>query len=263
MNYYKATIQYDGTNYFGFQWQKGIPTIQNDFNLSLNQLMSGKVTTMGASRTDSGVHAIEQIVKITSEHQIECELFLNKLNKTLPPQIRCLSIVPWEGASNPTTASISKEYRYLFTNTLKSSCDDQIFIANNPYSLDMGLMKTCAQKIVGKHDFRNFCSAGSNVKTTVRDISFCEISEVDPHTVLPQSDVFLLSSDLRQCYQLRIVGNGFLKQMVRHLMSALWLVGSGKISPNEFSLLINGPEKTKRLWKVASPRGLYLYQFKN
>ncbi|HXH74126.1 MAG TPA: tRNA pseudouridine(38-40) synthase TruA [Bacteriovoracaceae bacterium] len=263
MNYYKATIQYDGTNYFGFQWQKDIPTIQNDFNLSLKQLISGKISTVGASRTDSGVHAIEQIVKITSEQQIECGSFLTKLNNSLPAQIKCLSIVPCEGSFNPITGSASKEYRYLFTNKLQSSCFDQRFIANNPYSLDLGLMKKCAKEIVGKHDFHNFCSAGSNVKTTIRDVSLCEFTEVDPHAVLPQSDLFLLPHDLRHCYQLRIEGSGFLKQMVRHLMSALWLIGGNKLTPVEFSLLINGPAKTRRLWKVASPRGLHLYQFKS
>ena len=261
MNYYKAIIQYDGTSYFGFQWQKGIPTIQNDFNLSLNQILSGKITTMGSSRTDSGVHAIEQIVKITTEHEIDCESFVLKLNLALPKQIKCLHMLPCEGSFQPTTGSTSKEYRYLFTNTLQSSCDDQLFIANVPYALNLDLMKECAQKIVGRNDFRNFCSAGSNVKTTIREILSCEISEVDPHNVLPQSDLFLLPHDLRQCYQLRIVGTGFLKQMVRHLMSALWLVGKGKLTPDEFSSLLNGPLKTKRLWKVASPRGLYLYRF--
>jgi tRNA pseudouridine38-40 synthase len=262
MNYYKATIQYDGTNYCGFQWQKDIPTIQNDFNQSLNHLMSGKITTMGASRTDTGVHAIEQIVKVTSENHIECGSFLIRLNETLPPQIRCLSFVSCEGSFKPASDSVSKEYRYLFTNTLKSSSDDQMFIANNPYQLNLDLMNNCAREIVGRHSFHNFCSAGSNVKSTVRSISFCDISEIDPQVVLPKSDLFLLPQDLKQCYQLRIEGNGFLKHMVRHLMSALWLVGGGKISPDEFSLLINGPLKKKRLWKVASPRGLFLYQSK-
>lgn len=260
MNYYKATIQYDGTNYFGFQWQKGIPTIQNDFTQSLIQLTGGKITTMGASRTDTGVHAIEQIVKITSEHQLDCESFLIKLSKKLPPQIRCLGLVPCEGSFRPTVGHLSKEYRYLFTNALQSSSVDHRFIANNPYRLDLELMKKCAQEIVGRHDFHNFCSSGSNVKTTIRDISLCEITEIDPHTVLPKNDLFLLPYDSRRCYQMRIEGTGFLKQMVRHLMSALWLVGGGKISPVEFSLLLNGPKKPKRLWKVASPRGLYLYK---
>jgi tRNA pseudouridine38-40 synthase len=215
---------------------------------------------MGASRTDTGVHAIEQVIKISSEHQIECESFVIKLNKTLPSQIRCMSVVSCQGSFRPN-GGVSKEYRYLFTNKLQSSCVEQMFIANNPYSLDLELMKKCAQKIIGKHDFRNFCSAGSNVKTTIRKISACEINEVNPHTVLPQSDLFLLPHDLIHCYQLRIEGTGFLKQMVRHLMSAIWLVGRGKLSSDEFLLLLNGSEKPKRLWKVASPRGLYLYRF--
>ena len=59
MHYYKATLQYDGTGYAGFQWQKEIPSIQNDFNHAIKSLVPGKITTMGASRTDTGVHAIE------------------------------------------------------------------------------------------------------------------------------------------------------------------------------------------------------------
>lgn len=260
MNYYKATIQYEGTNYFGFQWQKGIPTIQSEFNQSLNQLMSGKITTMGASRTDTGVHALEQIVKISSENPIDCESFIFEFNKILPAQIRCLNIASCGGLFRPANDSTHKEYRYLFTNKLQSDCSEQLFIANNPYPLDVDSMKKCAQMIVGEHSFHNFCSTGSNVKSTMREISLCEITEVDPHSVLSQSELFSLPQDVRQCYQLRIEGTGFLKQMVRHLMSALWMVGNGKIFPDEFSLLLSGPVKTKRLWKVADSRGLYLYR---
>ncbi len=263
MNYYKAIIQYDGTNYFGFQWQKGIVTVQNDLNLALGKILSGKISTMSASRTDTGVHAIEQIVKLTTEYEIESDLFLIQLNQILPLQIRCVSFMPCEASYQPTTGHKSKEYRYLFTTRLKMTCNDQKFISNHPYQLDLELMKECARMMVGQHDFRNFCSAGSNVKTTIREILFCEVSEVNPHTVLPQSDLFIIHPDLRQCYQLRIEGTGFLKQMVRHLVSALWLVGRGKLSLDQFSYILNGPQKTKRLWKVASPRGLYLYKFKS
>lgn len=259
-HYYKTTIQYDGTNYFGFQWQKDIPTIQNDFNISLSSMVKGPFTTMGSSRTDSGVHALEQIIKITTEHPIELNTFVVDFNKKLPSQIKCLNLIPCEGSFSPTTHSKLKEYRYFFTNKLNASTIDQRFIANNPYVLNMNLMKECAQKVVGRHSFHNFCSAGSNVKTTVREISVCELSEVNPHDVLPQADLFLLPPDLKECYQLKIVGNGFLKQMVRHLMSALWLVGGGRITPEEFSQLLHGDLKTRRLWKVASPRGLFLYR---
>lgn len=262
MHYYKATLQYDGTNDFGFQWQKDIPTIQNHFNESLRKLLTRKVTTKGAARTDTGVHAIEQIVKITAEEQIDCVPFLIKLNTMLPSQIRCLGIIACEGPFNPISGAESKEYRYLFTNILRFSSFDQSFIVNNPYSLDLALLKKCAQEIVGTHDFRNFCSAGSNVKTTVRNVSLCEITEVDPHMVLPESGPISIPHELRRCYQFKIEGSGFLKQMVRHLMSALWLVAGGKIPPEIFSSLLAGTENHKRIWKVASPRGLYLYRIK-
>lgn len=260
MNYYKARIQYDGTNYCGFQWQKDLRTIQNDFNHALAKLMSGKISTMGSSRTDTGVHAIEQIVKITFENQIECEDFLTKLNLTLPTQIRCLNLNPCPGNFRPATDNISKEYRYLFTNNLRSGGFEQKFMANHPYVLDIDLMMKCSQMIIGRKDFRNFCSAGSNVKSTIRDISDCGLSEIDPRTVLPQTDLFLLPRDLEKCYQFKIEGNGFLKQMVRHLMRALWLVGGGRITPDEFSRLLKGLEKSGRLWKVAPPQGLFLYR---
>lgn len=260
MNYYKATIQYNGTNYFGFQWQKGIPTIQNELNEALYKLLQGKVTTMGASRTDRGVHACEQIVKITSEDKIERESFLIELNQNLPEQIRCTNLIACERDFKPSVDSHTKEYRYLFTNTLRSRCADQFFIANNPHQLDIELMKSCIPNILGEHDFHRFYSMGSNVKTTVRNITACEFSVVDPHVVLGQSNLFPLPIDLRQCFQFKIEGNGFLKQMVRHLVSALWLVGRRKISPEEFSVLLNSQEKGEQLWKAAPSRGLYLYR---
>jgi tRNA pseudouridine38-40 synthase len=261
MNYYKATIQYDGTNYFGFQWQKDIPTIQNEINLSLAKLVKGKITTSGASRTDSGVHALEQIVKITSEEKIECPSFIKVFNEALPSQVRCLELAPCEGSFNPIRFSLSKEYRYLFTNTLGTRGLEERFIANYPYDLNLALMQKCARMIVGQHDFKNFCSAGSNVKTTVREVLECDLDEINPHLILGNSDLFSLSKDVQSCYQLKISGQGFLKQMVRHLMSSLWLVGRGKISPDEFQDLLNGNPKTRRLWKVSTPRGLYLYRF--
>lgn len=261
MNYYRAIFQYEGTNYFGFQWQKGIPSVQNDLNLSLKKVLGGHISTMSASRTDTGVHALEQIVKITTDSEIDCDSFPATLNLALPTAIKCLKISPCEKSFKPTSGAEYKEYRYLFTNMLNSGGVEERFIANNPYRLNMELMKASAKEIEGRHNFKNFFSAGSNVKTTIREISHCEITTVNPHDVL-SSSLFTLSPEFKECYELRIIGNGFLKQMVRHLMSALWLVGKERLSPEEFLALLNGAEKEKRLWKVASPRGLYLYRIK-
>jgi len=260
MNYYQARIQYDGTNYFGFQWQKDIPTIQNDFNLVLKKIIPEKVTTMGASRTDTGVHALDQIIKITTEFPIECGTFLTTLNQNLPAQIKCLDIIPCDGAFKPTITAVSKEYRYFFTNQKIVSLPELRFIANHSKKLDLNSMMICVKEILGTHDFKNYCSTGSNVKSTVRTITICELGEVNPHTTLPNLNLFSLPPNLTSCYQLKIVGNGFLKQMIRHLVGALWMVGSGKLNPDDFLNLLHGAKIDQRKWKVAPPNGLFLYQ---
>lgn len=260
MYYYKATIQYDGTGYAGFQWQKDIPSVQNDFNQAVQSLIPGKLTTMGASRTDTGVHAMVQVVKVTSEIPIPFSTFLVPLNEALPPQIRCLDFTFCTGDFRPASDPISKEYRYYFTNKRNVSTDESRFIANFSLPLDMESMMLCIQKIIGIQDFQNFCSAGSNVKSTVREISVCELSVVNPQAILSQTGFFNLPSDLEQCYQFRIKGNGFLKQMIRHLVSALWMVGSKKLTVEDFSNLLHGPKWDKRIWKVAAPNGLFLHE---
>lgn len=250
--YYRARLQYDGTGYFGFQWQKDLRTIQGDINQVLASLTGVKTTTMGASRTDTGVHALEQWVKITTETEIDGA----RLNDLLPPQIRCLSIEPCSGSFRPSSDCVSKEYRYLFTNTLGTDGSDRRFIANNPFPLNLEAMKKCVEAVVGERDFRNFVSTGSNVSSTVRLVTGCDISVVNPKELL--SDLF--PSDVETCYQLRIVGEGFLKQMIRHLVAALWKVGNGRLSEDEFLSLLHGPKRAQVLWKVAPAKGLFLYR---
>lgn len=256
--YYKAKVQYDGTGYFGFQWQKDLRTIQNDINLALSQLALGRVTTMGASRTDTGVHALEQFVKITSENELDVSTFIDRLNEKLPHQIRCLELGPTQKNFRPASDGTSKEYRYFFTNSIGANHETRRFIANNPYALNVDAMKSCVAALKGEHDFHNFVSQGSNVKSTVRVISSCELSEVNPKELFAHSKIFKIEED--RCYQLRLEGNGFLKQMIRHLMTALWKVGNGRLTVEEFKLLLDGPKRTKTLWKVAHPKGLFLWR---
>jgi tRNA pseudouridine38-40 synthase len=259
MHYYKTSIQYEGTNYAGFQWQNGIQTVQSEFNKSVSQLISGKFTTMAASRTDTGVHALGQIVKISSIDPIDCLLFLPEFNRTLPRDIKCTSIEQCDGAFKPTNA-ISKEYRYFFTNLKKSIKNEGKFIANISNELNLDEMLICIRALKGNHDFCNFCSSGSNVKSTVRNIHLLELSEINPRAIFSNSELFQIPANLLNCYELRIVANGFLKQMIRHIVSALWMVGSGKLSTDEFLMYLHGPKNIKQLWKVAPPNGLFLYR---
>lgn len=260
MYYYKTTIQYEGTNYAGFQWQNGIQTIQSEFNKAVSKLIDGKVTTMAASRTDTGVHAMEQVVKISSENPIDLSLFLEALNLVLPRDIRCMAIEPSHGLFRPAVEAVSKEYRYFFTNKTQVPKEERHFIANISNLLDIDAMMICAVALVGVHDFRNFYSSGSNVKSTVRNISFCELSVIDPHEIFSGLELFQIPNELCSCYELRIVANGYLKQMIRHIVSALWMIGSGKISTDDFFTLLDGPKNERQMWKVATPNGLFLYR---
>ena len=262
MHYYKARIQYDGTNLSGFQWQNGTPTVQSEFNQALSSFARGRFSTLGASRTDTGVHALEQMVKITSEDSLDDENFVVRFNQKLSPQIRCLSFAPCEGSFRPTHDSIHKEYRYYFTNTPRVEEADRRFIGNIANELDFELMKKATALYLGTHDFFNFCSMGSNVKTTIRTIDVCELTLINPQTDFPKSDLFNIPPELATCYEFRIVASGFLKQMIRHMVRGIWLVGSQRITFEDFERFLLGPKLENRMWRPASANGLFLYSIK-
>jgi tRNA pseudouridine38-40 synthase len=254
MNYYKAILQYDGSDRMGFQWQEGMPTIQGDLNLSLEKILEGKVTTRAASRTDKGVHAFGQVVKISAEDP--SPLNAARLNSALPSHIRCLAISPCKGDFIPSVDQLSKEYRYLFTNTPGISGQDQRFIANTPFTLNFDHVQTCVDMLKGTNDFRNFWSIGGVANTTLRDILECDLTTINPQELF--KDTLFTSGHVTSCWQFRIVGKGFLKHMVRHLVGSLWMVVNGRLTVKDFSELLHGEQKEQRPWKKADPRGLYL-----
>jgi tRNA pseudouridine38-40 synthase len=254
MNYYKAILQYDGTDRMGFQAQDNMLTIQGDINLSLQNILEGKVTTRSASRTDKGVHAFGQVVKISAEDSRA--LSSNLLNEVFPKHIRCLDIAPCAGDFIPSVDQRWKEYRYLFTNTQGISGTEQRYIAQTPYTLDMDNIHKCVEMIKGRNDFKNFWSIGGLSNTTIRDIMECDLTIIDPRELF--RDSLFSAGEITSCWQFRIRGTGFLKHMVRHLVGALWTVGNGRLSVQDFSNLLHGEQKEQRPWKKADPRGLYL-----
>lgn len=259
MYYYKCLFQYDGTDYSGFQDQKDAPSIQQEINRAIHSIYSEHFSTKGFFRTDSGVHALKQIVKLSSVSSLDCHHFLTVLNSKLPSQIKCQSIVPIAQIDLFPTKETAKEYRYFFTNQKIVANEDQRFIANFSPALNLELMKVCTSHIIGKHDFKHFSSKGSNVSSTIRTISECDLSIVNPHDVFANLPFFQIPKSTNTCFQFRIVGNGFLKQMVRHLISALWMGGSGKLSIDDFYLLIEDKVELKQRWRVAPPNGLFLF----
>lgn len=252
LNIYRITLQYKGSRYHGFQIQPNEQTIQGELNNALKVLSKSEhIKTIGSGRTDAGVHAFAQIVRIEIPVNIPEESLLRAINSHLPLDIRVTNVARCNTDFHPIFSAKSKEYNYVFSNQQSISPFAQELITHFPFELDTELMKRGCALFCGEHDFINFQCMGTDVETTVRNILSCEL--------IYQQSSGHWGYVLDEYYVFKVVGNGFLKQMVRLMMGALWSLGRGKITLAELekSLKIPCP---KRLGATAPPQGLYLLE---
>jgi tRNA pseudouridine38-40 synthase len=250
--HYKAKIEYNGAAYSGWQIQsQGEKTIQGELNRSLSSIANThEVKTIGGGRTDAGVHALGQIVRIEMPLAITPDGLRKALATKLPSDIRCLEVWPCTAEFHPIFSAISKEYVFFFTNRREGPSVFQIDrIANCPFSLNIELIREACALFVGEHDFINFSTKGTPVVSTLRTVFECELITSStggfPDHLSPS------------CFMLRIRGNGFLKQMVRLIVGSLWEVGRGKISKDIIGKALEARQEL-RAGPVAPPEGLYL-----
>ncbi len=249
MYHYKAVISYKGTNYFGWQIQPNTTeTIQGKIVTALKIICkSSEVKILASGRTDTGVHAIAQVARIVIPIYINPESLKLAINANLPEDIRIKDAQECEKDFNPISQSKKKEYRYRFTNTREPNPHSIDYFVNISYELDFEKMNEACKLMIGDKDFSFYYTLGSDSKTTVRTIFECEIIHVPG-----VEDIF------PDHYYLRIVGSGFLKQMVRLIMGTIWNVGKGKVTLEEFTNSLKG-QATGKLGAVAPPNGLFLH----
>jgi tRNA pseudouridine38-40 synthase len=265
--FYQLCIQYKGTHYLGWQVQarkeEGAKTIQGVLSDVLQEMChSDKVRIQGSGRTDSGVHALGQIVKIDIPLNLPTQALLKGMNALLPDDIRVRSVNPCSGDFHPIRDAKSKEYRYLFCHAEDSWTPlMKDFIARTPrigqdFQWDWAKVRAACEMLCGKHNFQNFYCVGTPTSTTIRTLFECELVDLSKESMGHLAP--LVGTD---CLMFRFVGDGFLKQMVRLLVGTLWNIGVGKVSLEELKEALQGqiPDKQK-LGKVAPPEGLYLYQ---
>lgn len=252
MNIYKLTLQYKGTRYSGFQVQAKDQTIQGELNQALRILSkSDDIKSIGSGRTDAGVHALGQIVRIEIPVNVPESGLVKGLNAHLPQDIRVVAAERVGTEFHPIFSARSKEYNYVFSNReLITPFADEL-VTHFPYDLDLELMRRGCALFVGEHDFINFQCTGTDVETTVRKIFLCELNyhKGEGH----------FKHLLEEYYVLRVEGNGFLKQMVRLMMGALWALGRGKITLEDLEKSLKIPQ-AQRLGPTAPPQGLYLVE---
>lgn len=237
----------------GFQVQSIGRTIQGELNQALKILSkSDEVKSIGSGRTDAGVHAHGQVVRIEIPVDIPPASLIRAINSHLPFDIRVIEAAYCTLDFHPIFSASSKEYNYVFSNKKSISPFAHDLITLFPFELDIELMKKGCQLFCGQHDFINFQCTGTDVDSTIRKIFSCEL--VHHRSSGHWGHV------IDEYYVFRIVGNGFLKQMVRLAMGAIWNLGRGKITLENLEESLKGGPLLKRLGATAPPQGLYLIE---
>jgi len=259
MYHYRLVISYKGSNYFGWQdlgTREQKPTVQASIHQILKKICKYQHCTISAaSRTDAGVHAQGQVAKITIPIAIESAKLLLGMNSLLPDDIRILQCEPCIAEFNSNKDSKSKEYHYYFCTDLIYNPVLNDIVAHIPSNnktsateaLDIELMQQACKLFIGEHDFYSFARRDVSISSTVRTIFSCEI-------VQAQASTFG-----NKIYYLKIVGSGFLKQMVRYIAGALFALGRHQLSLNDINeALVN--YKEEKISSRAKSRGLHLIQ---
>lgn len=249
---YRGILTYKGTNYHGFQAQADQATIQGHLNAALDQILPDEShKTLGSGRTDAGVHAIGQVVKIDISKEIDEQKLIRSLNAVLPNDIQFKKLQRCEESFHPILHADWKEYQYFFTTRRDLSPFEKDFLVSKPYTFEAELMDRVCQSFIGKHDFQNYFCVGTETPSTVREIFECDLSR---HLPMNPFESTILGGEV---FVFRVRGSGFLKQMVRLMVSVLWDVGRGKIDMEDFNRSLKEPLE-RHLAPVAPPQGLYL-----
>ena len=259
MYYHRLVISYKGTSYYGWQdlgESKQKPSIEANIYQVLKKICNYQSCTIAtASRTDAGVHAQGQVIKVTIPLAIESEKLLLGMNSLLPDDIRILQCKPCTAEFNPNKDSKSKEYHYYFcTDTIYNpvlndtvahiTSTNKVSIAE---ALDIESMQQACKLFIGEHDFYSFAKRDTNISSTFRTIVSCEILEVQP------------SLFGNKVYYLKIVGEGFLRYMVRYIAGALFALGKKQLILSDISEALTN-HKEEKISSRAKSRGLHLIQ---
>lgn len=211
------TIAYDGTDYCGWQIQDNAVTVEGTLTQALHQLLDGDIEVIGASRTDSGVHAMGNVAVFDTDTRIPPEKIAIALNRYLPRDIRVQRSQQVPGDFHPRYCDSIKTYEYVILNTRTEIPVRSRYTCHVWQPLDTSLMREAAALLEGTHDFSAFCSAGSQVKSKVRTIY---------EAVIEERAVFGGSEGKE--IVIRVSGNGFLYNMVRIIAGTLIEIGQGR-----------------------------------
>ncbi len=236
----KLVIEYDGSNYSGWQKQKHSMTVQQRIEEAIFDITKQNIEIIGCSRTDAGVHARNFVANFIIDSNIPPEKFKYAINSKLPKDIVIKKSCEVPIDFHARFQSKGKKYVYTILNREEPPTIDRGVVYHFNKKLDVDLMKSASKYFIGSHEFDSFYKkAGSSVKSTLRTIYYCDVTKVD--------DII----------KIIVIGEGFLYNMVRIMAGTLVEVGITRIKPEDIKTIILAKDR-ERAGRSLPPQGLCL-----
>lgn len=236
-------VAYDGTNYCGWQVQKNGETIEGVLNRELSNLFGEEIQVIGASRTDSGVHALGNVAVFDTDTRMPGEKISYALNSRLPEDVRIQRSLEVKEDFHPRKCACTKYYEYRILNREFELPSERLNTYFYRHPLDVERMRAACSYFLGEHDFKSFCSIHTQAETTVRTVYSLEVKQEG------------------ELIRIQVSGNGFLYNMVRIISGTLIQVGSGMREPEDILAMLEALDR-QAAGPTAPAKGLTLVGMK-
>lgn len=235
----KVVVGYDGTDYFGFQYQPEVPTIQGELERVLSRIVKEKVTVYGSGRTDSGVHAVGQVINFRTEGSIPIERLCVAMNSLLPTSIVAMEASEVESDFHARYSARSRLYAYDILNRDVPSALESRFCWHVRLPLDVEQMNDSSKSLIGVHDFSSFACADRDDGSPMRDLMQIDVVRHGEH----------VSVTMR--------ANAFLRSMARIIVGTLVEIGRGWRPGSDIERILEAADR-RLAGKTAPAHGLCL-----
>jgi tRNA pseudouridine38-40 synthase len=237
----KLVIEFDGTEYVGWQLQPNGISVQQVVEEALAKILGEPARVNSSGRTDAGVHAKGMVAAFKTKKNLPMTAFSEGLNTLLPPDVAIRDVVEMPPGFNPRADAVGKHYRYTILNSQTRSPLARLYSWRVRDTLDLKAMREAAAHLVGENDFTSFRASGCSARTAVR--------RVDSIDITPEGDFVIVD----------VKGTGFLKNMVRIIVGTLVQVGRGALGSDRIPGVLAGKDR-RRSGITAPPQGLCLVE---